>query len=618
MIYPVLLFSVIIVFGLILLIFSFYLHTYAYSQLIDQSLYRSVTKDMITYSKQSNFIKEFKIPNNIQELGLKGITVDSEGNVWFYHATNKTSTVIKFDPQNENFTQYNVKGKTIVDNAIINLAGGQLIFDSKRSIVWFTDARTNSIGKLDTRDGKIELVSIPTPNSGPMGITLSPDGKNVWFTEITGNKISSLDIESNRIFEYPTGEESGPTFLTFDSTGMLWVTQSYSNNILQLQPWMLVPNSNTSMGMATITLPQPDRFSPFGIAVVNTKDNSNKMQKASLFVSDHSSSRVIVSTLGANDTASNILESYTSYWTSPSKTYPATLPSQIVVDRSTENIYFPQHGGNRISKIDIRSGIMTEYDIPTGPLSTAVFIAVSYDGKRVWFTEWASNKIAYLDTATKIPLNFELEDQNENSSTPIDIKTSQPKTLSVRLNALEKNNNSSVMSSPVSLTEIEMAVVGMTDLGLKGVTYDAEPQRVDMEKNSTAESKINLNLVQQANRNNAPIELDQYTFMVKASVPEKDQLFVSLLTPVMVKLDLPTAASSGQSGDDVQKRGQENQGWIGEFGDLSVRNIVRVSAISAAVGLIGYIIYMRIKKSRAEKIEGLDPNNIKKDKNLSS
>jgi hypothetical protein len=360
------------------------------------------------------------------------------------------------------------------------------------------------------------------------------------------------------------------------------------------------------MGMSTISLPQPDRFSPFGIAVANTGDNSSKMQKASLFVSDHSSSRVIVSTLTDNDIVSDVLKSYTSYWTSPSKRYPATLPGQIVIDKSAENVYFPQHGGNRISKIDIKTGIMTEYDIPTGPLSTAVFIAVSYDGKKVWFTEWASNKIAYLDTTTKIPLNyiykFELEDQNENSSTPIDIKSSQPKTLSVQLNTLEKNNNSSITSSvPVSLTEVEMAVVGMTDLGLKGVTYDVEPQRVDMEKNSTAESKINLNLVQQGNRNNAPIELDQYTLMVRASVPEKDQLFVSLLTPIMVKLVLPAVTSSGQSGDDVQKRGQENQGWIGEFGDLSVRNIVRVSAISAAVGLIGYIVYMRIKKSKEPK-----------------
>jgi streptogramin lyase len=396
--------SVNIAFCILLLVFSFYFYTYSYSQPIDQSL----TEDMITYNKQSNFIKEFKIPNNLQGLGLKGITTDSEGNAWFYHATNKTSTIIKFDPDNENSTQYDVGGKTVADNAIMNLAAGQLIFDSKRGIVWFTDVRTNSIGKLDTRDGKIELVNVPTPNSGPMGITLSPDGKNIWFTEITGNKISNLDIESQRILEYPTGEESGPTLLTFDSTGMLWVTQSYSNNILQVQPWMLVPNSNTSMGMSTITLPQPDRFSPFGIAIVDTKDNSNETQKT-LFVSDHSSSRVVVSSANASSTTSNMLQSYTSYWTSPSKKYPATLPSQIAVDKSTKNIFFPQHGGNRISKIDIQSGIMTEYDIPTGPLSTAVFIAVSDDGKKVWFTEWASNKVAYLDTTIKIPLNFELK-----------------------------------------------------------------------------------------------------------------------------------------------------------------------------------------------------------------
>jgi streptogramin lyase len=89
-----------------------------------------VTEDMIIYNKQSNFIKEFKIPNNLQELGLKGIATDSDGNAWFYHATNKTSTIVKFEPQNENFTQYDVGGNTVVDNAILNLAGGQLIFDN--------------------------------------------------------------------------------------------------------------------------------------------------------------------------------------------------------------------------------------------------------------------------------------------------------------------------------------------------------------------------------------------------------------------------------------------------------------------------------------------------------
>jgi virginiamycin B lyase len=561
---------------------------------------------MITYNKQSNFIKEFKIPNNMQELGLKGIATDSYGNAWFYHATNKTSTIIKFDPENGNFTQYITEGNTLVDNAIINLAGGQLIFDNKRSIIWFTDARTNSIGKLDIRDGKIELVNIPTPSSGPMGITLSPDGKNVWFTEIAGNKISSLDIESNRILEYPTGEESGPTLLTFDSTGMLWVTQSYSNNILQVQPWMLVPNSTSgSFGMFTIALSKLDVFSPFGIALIDrSKDNgTNGMQKI-LFVSDHSSSRVILSD-NVNNITTNLLQSYISYWTSPSQKYPATLPSQIVADRSGENIYFPQHGGNRISKINLSSGIMTEYDIPTGPLSTAVFIAISDDGKRVWFTEWASNKVAYLDNTIKIPLDLELK--NKESGTPTLLKTNQPEILNVQLNATERNNypsssSAALTSSPVSLKEVELSVIGMTDSGLKGITYEAQPQRIDMEKNSTAQSRINLHLVQQGIRNNIPVRLDHYTTMVKASAPEKDQLFVSLLSPVAVKLDLPAVISTEQSKNERQGNEQENQGWIGGFiGDLSFRNIVRVVAISTTVGLIGYIIYMRIRRSKSQR-----------------
>ena len=410
-----------------------------------------------------------------------------------------------------------------------------------------------------------------------------------------------IDPKNKLLEGYPTGGESGPTLLTFDSTGVLWVTQSYSNNILRAEPWMLIPNSTSgSIGMSTISLPKPDVFSPFGIALVD-RSKDNGMQKI-LFVSDHSSSRVISSDNVNNITAANSLQSYISYWTSPSQKYPATLPSQIVADRSGENIYFAQHGGNRISKINLASGVMTEYDIPTGPLSTAVFIAVSDDGKKVWVTEWASNKVGYLDTTIKIPVNLELK--NKNTSIPIDLESNQPKAINVQLNATAKNNYSSsavITSSPVvSLTEVELAAIGMTDSGLKGITYEAWPQRIDMEKNSTAESRISLSLVQQGTKG-MPIRLNQYTIMIKASAPEKDQLFVSLLSPVMVKLDLP-AVTTGQIENDKQGSGQGSQEGIGGFiEDFSFRNIVRVVAISAAVGLTGYIIYTRIKRSKNPK-----------------
>jgi streptogramin lyase len=555
-------------------------------------------EELVTYTRQSNFIKEFEIPI-IEEHGLKGITTDSQGNAWFYHSTNKTSTVIKLELENNNnnktFTSYNVKANTVVDNPIINLAGGQLVFDNGRNLIWFTDARTNSIGKLDIRSGKMELITIPTPQSGPMGIVLSPNNNSIWFAEITGDKIARLDIESNKILEYPTDKDSGPTLLTFDSKGILWVTLSYSRSILRVETWALVPNIS-SMGMSTITLSKPDTFSPLGIAVISDDGRDGDSKKTGLqkmFVSDHGSSRVISS----NDLNLNILQSYTSYWTSPSQVYPTTLPSQIVVDKSANNIFFPQHGGNRISKISIDSGIMTEYDIPTGPLSTALFIAVSDDGKKVWFTEYASNKVAYLDTTIPVPLNLQI---NNIDDTPIILKRNESKTLDVLLNT-DNKNYSFTSSSSVSLSEVELAIIGMSDSGLRGITYDAQPQRVNLENNSVvASSQINLNAEEEDNDNNNRARPGNYTIMVKASAPEKNSTlsFVSLLYPVAVTLDIPTVAVANTSQQQTSIEDKSSQQTSVFPSDTIVRDLARIISLSTAIALIGYIVYRRIKRSK--------------------
>jgi virginiamycin B lyase len=551
-------------------------------------------EELVTYTRQSNFIKEFEIPI-LEERGLKGITTDSQGNAWFYHSTNKTSTVIKLELENNNnnktFTSYNVEANTAVDNPIINLAGGQLVFDNGRNLIWFTDARTNSIGKLDVKSGKMELINIPTPQSGPMGIVLSPDNNSIWFAEITGDKIARLDIESNKILEYPTDNDSGPTLLTFDSKGILWVTLSYIHSILRVETWALVPNVR-SMGMSTITLSKPDTFSPLGIAVISDGGDGKKTGLQKMFVSDHGSSRVISS----NDLKLNTLQSYTSYWTSPSQVYPTTLPSQIVADKSGKNIYFPQHGGNRISKISSESGIMTEYDIPTGPLSTALFIAVSDDGKKVWFTEYASNKVAYLDTTLPVPFNLQI---NNTDDTPIILKRNEPKSLDVLLNADDKNYSFSSPNS-VSLSEVELAIVGMSDSGLRGITYDAQPQRVNLENNSAVTAKINLNAEEEDDDNKA--RPGNYTTMIKASAPEKNisLSFVSLLYPVAVTLDIPAAAAAANDTSQQQtsiedKSSQQKSAFPN---DTIVRDLARIISLSSAIALIGYIVYRRIKRSK--------------------
>jgi virginiamycin B lyase len=507
-------------------------------------------QEMVTYQKQSSFIKEFEVP--VKELGLEGIATDTQGNVWFLHSTNKTSTVFKFNPGNGQFNQYPVQGETVADNAIINLAAGHLVFfDRENSGVWFTDARTNSIGKLDIQNGTIQLIKIPTQNAGPMGIALAPDGKSVWFTEIMGDKIAQVDIESLKITEYPLAEDSGPALLTFDDNGILWVSLSFSNSVLRIDPQVLSSTSGPSSAMTEFKLSGgEDTFSPFGIAVSGGK----------VYVSDHGSSRVVVTDTG--------FVNYISYWTSPSKEFPTTLPGEIIVDKEGD-VYFPQHGGNRISVIDNATGVMTEYEIPTGPLSTALFITASDDGK-IWFTEWAANKIGYLDTNVKIPYDIEV------AARDITLTDDESKSINISLKASGNN----ISSSPISLSEIEIGVIGMTDSGLQGLTYASQPQRVNLSQNHQTDAKINL----EAKEGAMP---GKYTLMVRSISPEKDGLFVSRLYPVSTILDVSPSQSQARNMDNDDNNV-----------DNTLSDLVRYASLSAAIGLGGYIVYRRIKKRR--------------------
>ncbi len=510
----------------------------------------TTSEKFVTYEKQSGFIKEFVVP--FEELGLRGINTDPHGNVWFYHSTNVTSTLVSFNPNGGKFTKFPVEGETISDDPIINLASSQLAFDTKRDTVWFTDARTNSIGKLDLASGLIDMLQIPTDNAGPMGIVLSPDGNSVWFTEITGDKIASINAESMKITEYSTGEDSGPALLTFDDEGIQWVTLSFSNIILRVDPQAL--SSDPSSAMTELKLSGQDTFSPFGIAVSDAK----------VYVSDHGSSRVTVSDTG--------FLKHVSYWTSPSNAFPTTLPSQVVADREG-NIYFPQHGGNRISLID-KTGIMTEYEIPTGPLSTAVFIAAASDDGKVWFTEWASNKIAYLDTAIQVPFTLNVVE------TAVILDRSGPQSVAVSL------DSSDVSTSPVSATEVEIGLTGMTESGLRGVTYEAHPPRVNLEQSTSAKSEIQIKTEEDARPGN-------YFAMVRAFAPEKDRLVISKLYPLELVLDLPETPSS-QDSNTLQNS---------EIADTMVQNILRIGAPLAAAGLVAFMVYRWRKARKAERMQ---------------
>jgi virginiamycin B lyase len=536
------------------------------SQLSSISNPPSISQQFVTFQKQSNFIHEFNLPSSVDQHGLKGITTDSQGSPWFYDQTNKSSMIMKFNLANNTFSSYPVQGNTVTDNAVINLAGGQLIYDQKMNSIWFTDARINALGSFDIQSGKIALYSIPTNNSGIMGIILSPDNKTIWFTEIIGNKIGSFDIQSKIISEFPTGDLTGPTLLAFDGKGELWVTLSYSNSILKVEPWLLIPE-NRANGMSELKLEKPDIFSPFGIAIIQSTYNISR-----IFLTDHGSSRLIISDLNSE------LKNYTSYWTSPSQAYPASLPSQVISDRFG-NIYFAQHGGNKISKISVDTGVMTEFDIPTGPLATVVYVAVAPDAAKIWFTEWASNRIGYLDAAVPVPLELRVKDP-----TPISLKVNQTHSIDTQV------SKTNITANPlVSLDGIELSLIGMTDSGLQGLTYVAKPQRFNMTDIPSIKGEIDLTV------DAKEAIAGKYTTMPRISTLEQDGLTVSLLQPQTVTLDVPVHNAQLQNFSIAENNESSNSTLV------MLRDLAKYISVGVAIALIGYLIYRKINQHRLKR-----------------
>ncbi len=512
-------------------------------------------EDFVTYSKQSNFIKEIPLPT--EEFGLRGITTDNNGNPWMYYATQDTSSIFKFDVATEKFSEYAITEMTKTNDLIINLSGGNIVYDELRNYVWFTDARTNTIGKFIIDDEKTQLIEIPTENSGPMGLILSPDQSKIWFTELSANKFASLNIESNEIKEYSLDEGSGPTLLAFDEDGALWITLSYARSVLKINLDNIESEENPVI--SKIALPKPDFFAPFGIEIFNDSQNVEK-----LVLSDHGSNRVIVSEIDSN------LKDYVSLWTSVDEPSSQTLPSQIVADESGI-IYFVQHAGNKVSKID-NTGIITEYEIPTGPLTTVIYLSVSEDGQKVWFTEVLGNKIGYLDTSITIP--FDIQPINEEI---VFTETKKSEQIPFEINSLEGS------SELLSLDTVNLSLTGMTDSGLDGISYTISPDTINLNQNKKVTPTLNIDAEQ-----NIESGIYQIMLQVSASETTDETMKITKLYPLTLIVDLPKP--------EVPLINTENN--VEQDSEFSIRDVIQSAAIIAIIGLLSLLAYKRIKMYR--------------------
>jgi hypothetical protein len=152
---------------------------------------------------------------------------------------------------------------------------------------------------------------------------------------------------------------------------------------------------------------------------------------------------------------------------------------------------------------------------------------------------------------------------------------SATQTVAVSLNSLEE-------AGPVSLSEVEVGLTGMTESALSGVRYEAQPPRVNLQDSKSAESEILIRTTDNARPGN-------YTAMIRAFAPENDGLIVSKLYPIKTVLDVPEPATN-QGGNGFQNPMSS---------EMSFQYALRIGAPLAAAGLIAFVIYRWKKAKRA-------------------
>lgn len=343
-------------------------------------------------SSLPKYIDEYDVPTpNSAPLA---VTVAKNGIVWF---TESNATKLgRFNPTNGTFQEYSVPGAGDMWGLTVDQAGYVWLtqYSGKGSVNPGGAIVAGGHGRLlrfNPMTGNFTVVDIPTEGSFPFRVVADGQGR-IWFTELLGNKIGVYDQNANRLEEYDVPSYfAGPADLTFDTHGNLWFTEAYNESVAEFQPL------STTFTEYHLSTTDPSRFisSPVGIAVA---------QDGNVWFADHGGNWI-----AEFNPASQALIRYPTSAPSGSS-YGVAIPNGLLVD-ANGRVWFCEHWGNRIGYFDPGTRTMVEFPIPTGPISTALWLAEAPGGD-IWFTEWSTNKIGALRANPSVPFSVNPSERN--------------------------------------------------------------------------------------------------------------------------------------------------------------------------------------------------------------
>lgn len=286
-------------------------------------------------------LTEWAIPTTAG--GPLGVTVDSSGIVWL--TENSTSKVARFDPSNNNFTEWNTPTAGSQPHSIF--VKQVLVAGVNRTQVFFTEYGSNAIGRFDVSSGNFTEWPLGG-GSNPAEIYVD-ENNDVWFTESGKDAIGRIITNTNNLTEWtlpgattiagspslkPWGIYIQVVTRPFAQTNrFVWFTESANNKIGRLEVgsgrltiWDLNALGLVSYAPTDIT-----------IGVVNTLQ--------SIIFSNFNSNRISIMT---NDTGGTGISGYSEAVI----TTNAAGPTTVAFDSARSAVWFPEINAGNIANFN--------------------------------------------------------------------------------------------------------------------------------------------------------------------------------------------------------------------------------------------------------------------------
>jgi streptogramin lyase len=333
-----------------------------------------ILRTHLSAPKTFGAVTEYALPQPSRDPNAP--TVAPDGSVWFGEQT--VPGVAHFFPGNGTLVEYqwpfnypessNTSGGCSDKTSVWGVA----FWNGK---VWASDTTGNQLVAMDPSNGQVITVKLQSSFAFPYTLVPGP-GNNLWFPESFVSKLGVLSVNGTvHELSLPDGINQIPSDLFFENSTTGYYSDAQSSGNGGVYSFDTTIFSPTLVGSQKLNIP-----------------SSATVASGALWVALHGSSNVA----SYNFTT----KSWSYYPTSYVDWNVTSLPYFVKANGSS--IWFNEHLGNKMARIDPANDSLTEYSLFDKAVNGSTIgntLTFALGGGRAWFTEWTGNKIGYVDSS---------------------------------------------------------------------------------------------------------------------------------------------------------------------------------------------------------------------------